>query len=158
MDAEQTRAFLLKLPHVAETMQWGANLVYWAGDKAIGGKMFALLNLDEPTVVSKPAPVASFYVGPEQYSELLETEGVLPAPYFARIYWVALARWDVLSTKEVQTLLAQAHAGTLGKLPARTRESLALPKRQRDQLIAQRRLLLQSAVKKKPTISTKAIV
>src|ERR1700712_4622216 len=46
MDAERARAFLLKLPHVVETRQWGDNLVFWVGDKAIGGKMFALLNLD----------------------------------------------------------------------------------------------------------------
>ena len=49
MDAERLRAYLLTLPHVAETMQWGANLVYWVGDKVIGGKMFALIDLDEPT-------------------------------------------------------------------------------------------------------------
>ena len=46
MDAERARAFLLSLPHVAETMQWGANLVFWVGDKSLGGKMFALVNLD----------------------------------------------------------------------------------------------------------------
>ena len=46
MDAESTRAYLLKLPSVVETLQWGNNLVFWVGDKAIGGKMFALLNLD----------------------------------------------------------------------------------------------------------------
>ena len=48
MDAERLRAYLLALPHVVETMQWGANLVFWVGDKAIGGKMFALINLDDP--------------------------------------------------------------------------------------------------------------
>ena len=42
MDAERLREYVLSLPHVVETMQWGANLVYWVGDKAIGGKMFAL--------------------------------------------------------------------------------------------------------------------
>ena len=41
MDAERVREYLLQLPHVVETMQWGANLVFWVGDKAIGGKMFA---------------------------------------------------------------------------------------------------------------------
>ncbi len=45
MDAERVRAFLLTLPHVAETLQWGDNLVFWVGDKSIGGKMFALVNL-----------------------------------------------------------------------------------------------------------------
>ena len=39
---QNEREFLLQLPHVVETMQWGANLVFWVGDKAIGGKMFAL--------------------------------------------------------------------------------------------------------------------
>ena len=46
IDAERIRAYLLTLPHAVETMQWGANLVFWVGDKAIGGKMFALVNLD----------------------------------------------------------------------------------------------------------------
>ena len=60
MDAERLRVFLLTLPHTAETMQWGANLVFWVGDKAIGGKMFALLNLDEPGDHGRPqaAPAA----------------------------------------------------------------------------------------------------
>ena len=35
MDSERLRAYLLTLPHVVETMQWGANLVFWVGDKAI---------------------------------------------------------------------------------------------------------------------------
>jgi hypothetical protein len=31
MDAERVREYLLRLPHVVETMQWGANLVFgWA--------------------------------------------------------------------------------------------------------------------------------
>jgi hypothetical protein len=37
MDVERLREYLLRLPHVVETMQWGANLVFWVGDKAIGG-------------------------------------------------------------------------------------------------------------------------
>ena len=32
MDAEHLRAFLLDLPHVTETHQWGNNLLYWVGD------------------------------------------------------------------------------------------------------------------------------
>ncbi len=55
MDAERARAFLLTLPHVVETEQWGHNLVFWVGDKAIGGKMFALINLAKP---SPPMPRA----------------------------------------------------------------------------------------------------
>ena len=87
MDVERIRGFLLELPHVVETMQWGANLVFWVGDKAIGGKMFALANLD-----GDGRAVISYAAGPERYSELLETEGVIPAPYMARIFWVAVER------------------------------------------------------------------
>ena len=105
MDAEQARSFLRKLPHTEETLQWGANLVYWAGDKAIGGKMFALLNLNEDRDPDKPSPVIMFYAGPERYPELLETEGVIPAPYMARIYWVALTHWNVFRRSEFEALL-----------------------------------------------------
>ena len=85
LDAERLREYVLSLPHVVETMQWGANLVYWVGDKAIGGKMFALSNLDEDH-----KGVLSFAAGPERYAELLETDGVFPAPYLARAHWVAI--------------------------------------------------------------------
>lgn len=130
MDAEQLRRFLLKLPHVEETLQWGENLVFWVGDKAIGGKMFALCNLD-----AKPGPVLSFPAGPERYPELLEQEGIRPAPYFARIHWVALEHWGALPPRELQTLLRQAHALVHAKLPKRTREVLALPPSERKQIV-----------------------
>jgi predicted DNA-binding protein (MmcQ/YjbR family) len=58
------------------------------GDKAIGGKMFAVLNLDDDHKA-----VLSFAAGPERYAELLETEGVFPAPYLARAHWVAIRHW-----------------------------------------------------------------
>jgi predicted DNA-binding protein (MmcQ/YjbR family) len=101
MDAEIAREFLLKLPDVVETMQWGANLVFWVGDKAIGGKMFALLNLD-----GDGKAVLSFAAGPERYAELVEVEGVIPAPYMARIYWVALEDWNALRVAELRSYCA----------------------------------------------------
>src|SRR5215471_572654 len=104
MDAERIRAMLLKLPHVAETMQWGANLVFWVGDKAVGGKMFTLVNLD-----GDGRAVISYCAGPERYAELLEREGILPAPYLARAYWVAVERWSVFSNSEWQSELTAAH-------------------------------------------------
>ena len=81
-------------------MQWGANLVFWVGDKAIGGKMFALANLDEDHTA-----VLSFAAGPERYAELLETEGVFPAPYLARAHWVAIEHWGVFRSSELEELL-----------------------------------------------------
>ena len=136
MDAERVREFLLKLPHVEETMQWGENLVFWAGDKAIGGKMFALASLD-----GRGKGVLSFAAGSDRYNELLENEGVIPAPYMARIYWVCLERWDVLPQRELEDLLTRAYELVFGKLPKRTKDVLAMPATQRRKVIAERKKL-----------------
>jgi len=119
MDAERVRAFLLTLPHVAETLQWGDNLVFWVGDKSIGGKMFALINLSADV-----HGVISFAAGPERALELLELEAFYPAPYLARAHWVATRDWNSLRPPEWQAELRNAHAVVFAKLPKRTREKL----------------------------------
>jgi len=137
MDAELARAFLLKLPHVEETMQWGENLVFWVGDKPIGGKMFALVNREEDG-----NGVISFHAGQERYAELLEIDGVIPAPYMARIFWVALTRWDAISARELLELLRNGRDSVYAKLPQRTKGVLAMSPSARNKLIAERRKLL----------------
>ena len=125
MDVEQARLFLRKRPHVEETMQWGANLVYWAAPKAIGGKMFALIDLNEDMRREEGRrPVLAFYAGPLAYPELLERDGVIPAPYLARAYWVALAYWEAVPTQELKRLLEAAHVGVTARLPRKTRDLL----------------------------------
>jgi predicted DNA-binding protein (MmcQ/YjbR family) len=137
MDAERAREYLLQLPHVVETMQWGANLVFWVGDKAIGGKMFAVLNLDEDQKA-----VVSFAAGSERYAELLETEGVFPAPYLARAHWVSIRRWGVLRSSELEEHLKLAHSLIYNKLPKRTMDVLAMPAAAQRKLLKDRRKLL----------------
>jgi predicted DNA-binding protein (MmcQ/YjbR family) len=140
MDVERIRAFLLSLPHVVETAQFGG-LVFWVGDKAIGGKMFAWVKLEQtdnhPRVISYPA-------GPERFAELLELDGLFPAPYVARIHWVAAERWSVFRTAEWEHQLRIAYDLTLSKLPPKTRANLTLPRTKQRQLIAERRKLLSS--------------
>ena len=145
MDAERIRAYILTLPHAVETMQWGANLVFWVGDKAVGGKMFALVNLD-----GDGKAVISYAAGPERYSDLLETEGIIPAPYMARIFWVAVERWDVFRTGEWEQELLAAHTLTFDKLPPKVRAVLAMPANQQKRLIAERRKLLAKKAAKAP--------
>ena len=111
---------LLELPHVKETMQWGANLVFWTCDKTAGGKIFAVVDLD-----GLGGPVISYAAGPERFAQLIEQEGIIPAPYFARAYWVAIERWDVFRTSEWKSELLAAHDLVFAKLPKRVRESLA---------------------------------
>jgi predicted DNA-binding protein (MmcQ/YjbR family) len=137
MDAERLREYLLRLPHVVETMQWGANLVFWVGDKAIGGKMFAVINLDDDQ-----RAVLSFAAGPERYAELLETEGVFPAPYLARAHWVAIKHWGVFRSSELEELIELARRLVYDRLPPRTRNVLAMPPAQQRKLVKERKRLL----------------
>jgi predicted DNA-binding protein (MmcQ/YjbR family) len=142
MNVESLRTFLFSLPHVAETMQWGDNLVFWVGDKAIGGKMFAVAQL------SAANRVMSFAAGPERYAELLEVEGVFPAPYMARNYWVSIERYDVFSSNELKDHLRNAHSIVSHKLPKRTKDVLAMPAGELKKLIAARKKLLSPREKK----------
>jgi predicted DNA-binding protein (MmcQ/YjbR family) len=114
-------------------MQWGSNLVFWAGDKAVGGKMFALVNLElgEHGVIS--------YAAGDRFYELIEHEGIKPAPYMARIFWVAADGWSVWRNSEWEDELRTAYERTFAKLPPRTRTVLALPERERNKIIAARR-------------------
>jgi predicted DNA-binding protein (MmcQ/YjbR family) len=146
MDVERARAFLLALPHVVETMQWGDNLVFWVGDKAIGGKMFCLLNLE-----ADARGVMSYSAGVERFAELVEREGIVPAPYMARIHWVAVERWSGLRNAEWESELRAAHEITLAKLPKKVLDVLAMPERARAKLVAERRRVLaeRAAVKGK---------
>jgi predicted DNA-binding protein (MmcQ/YjbR family) len=143
MDAERLRAYLLRLPHVVETMQWGANLVFWVGDKAIGGKMFAVLNLDDGQKA-----VLSFAAGPERYAELLEIEGVFPAPYLARAHWVALKHWGVFRSSELEDLLEHGRRLIYDKLPRKTREVLAMPPSAQRKLLKEKKKLLAARATK----------
>ena len=137
MDNERIRQICLALPHAAETLNWGQVLVYWVGEREIGGKMFALTNAD-----GMERPVLSFHCGAERYHELLENDGISPAPHLARAFWVALERWDALRPREIEEELARAHALIYQKLSRRTKAALALPEKERAKLIRERKKLL----------------
>jgi predicted DNA-binding protein (MmcQ/YjbR family) len=134
MDNERIREICLALPHAAETLNWGHHLVYWAGARELGGKMFAMTDLD-----GTGTGVLWFHAGPEHYHELLEIEGILPAPHLARAYWVAVERWDVLRPREIAEELRRAHELILAKLPKRTRALLELPEKERAKAVRERK-------------------
>lgn len=120
MDNERVREFCLGLPNVSETVNWGHHLVYWVGDRAIGGKMFAMTDLD-----GTGTGVLWFHCGAERFHELLEIDGVVPSPYLARAHWVTLERWDVLRPREIEDELRRAHALVYEKLPKRAKAAPA---------------------------------
>jgi predicted DNA-binding protein (MmcQ/YjbR family) len=94
-------------------MQWGDDLVF-----KIGGKMYAVMPLI-------PAPVKlSFKCTPEEYAQLVEQPGIIPAPYMARAQWVALETFDALSRAELKRLLTQSYELVFAKLPKKAQMEL----------------------------------
>jgi predicted DNA-binding protein (MmcQ/YjbR family) len=114
LDNESVRTHCLSLPHATENVQWGNDLVF-----KIAGKMFAVMALEGPVKYSM-----SFKCSEEKFNELIEQEGIDPAPYMARNKWVAIERFDVLSDKELKSLLRNSYDMVLEKLPKRVREQL----------------------------------
>lgn len=144
MDNERIRAICMALPHVAETLNWGHHLVYWAGDRNIGGKMFAMTDLD-----GSGFGVLWFHCGAERFHELLEIDGVSASPYLARAHWVTLERWNALRPREIEEELTRAHALIFERLPKRTKTVLAMPEKERLQVIRERKKLLADREKAK---------
>lgn len=144
MDNERIRTICMSLPHVAETINWGHHLVYWAGDRDIGGKMFAMTDLD-----GSGFGVLWFHCGAERFHELLEIEGISASPYLAKAHWVTVERWDVLRAKQFEEELARAHALIFEKLPKRVKTVLALPEKERNTFIRERKKVLAARAKAK---------
>lgn len=131
MDAERARKFLKSLPDVVETMQWGANLVFWVGDKAVGGKMFALIDLDGDLAHG----VACWCAGAERFDEVLANEELFPARYLARAKWVAAREWGAMRNGEWEAEFRAAHEVIRAKLPKKVKTYLELPPKEQKKLL-----------------------
>jgi predicted DNA-binding protein (MmcQ/YjbR family) len=121
MDIEQVREYCLSFPHATENVQWGNDLVF-----KIAGKMFAVVVLEGASKYC-----LSFKCTEEKFAELIERDGIDPAPYSARYHWVALEGFDALSDKELKTLLKNSYDLVFEKLPKKIKAELGtgpLPK------------------------------
>ncbi|HUK17559.1 MAG TPA: MmcQ/YjbR family DNA-binding protein [Bryobacteraceae bacterium] len=115
MDLAWLRQYCLSFPHATEQVLWGSDLVF-----KIGGKMFAAA----PT---EPAPVClSFKCTVEEYAELVELPGIVPAPYSARYHWVALETEDALPRAQIKRLLRQSYELVFAGLPKKMRAELGV--------------------------------
>jgi predicted DNA-binding protein (MmcQ/YjbR family) len=108
------RDFCLSLPHVTEEIQWEEHLLF-----KIGGKMFAI------TTLGPVGTRLSVKSTPERFAEMTEIPGVIPAPYMARNFWIALERWDALRRGEIEELVRESYALVLAKLPKKKQAEFA---------------------------------
>ena len=120
LDVEWVRDRCLSFPYATEQVTWGIDLTF-----RISGKIFAV-------TVLEPARVwLSFKCSAENFAELTERTGIIPAPYMARAQWVALETKDALPKEELAHLLRQSYDLVFAKLPKKTREALLQPPRPR---------------------------
>ncbi len=113
MNIDQLRKLCLSFPSATEQIQWGDDLLF-----KVAGKMFAITPLE-------PARVwLSLKVTPENFAELTERPGVIPAPYLARAKWIALESRDAFSFAELATLLRSSYDLVVAKLPRKTRDAV----------------------------------
>ncbi len=118
MDIEWVRLHCLSHPHVTEQVQWGNDLLF-----KVGGKMFAGVPLE-------PARVwLSLKADPEEFAELVETPGVIPAPYLARAKWIAIESERALSRNEVLRLISKSYEMVFAKLTKKLQAELAAGKK-----------------------------
>ena len=114
MDIDAIRRHCLGFPHTTENVQWGADLVF-----KVDGKMFAVTPLEVAPVL------LSFKASPENFAELCERPGIIPAPYMARAQWVALESLSAIPDNELRELLAESYRLVWERLPKKRREALA---------------------------------
>jgi predicted DNA-binding protein (MmcQ/YjbR family) len=112
MNLDAIRSYCLSLPHATEGIQWGNDLLF-----RISGKIFAVIGLDPPNSLA-------FKCTPEKFDELIERDGIIPAPYMARNKWVKLETLDVLGDRELKTLINNSYEMILSKLPKKTQAEL----------------------------------
>ena len=81
--------------------------------------MFAVASLDPKYEIKM-----SFKCTPEKFSELIEENEIVPAPYVARYHWVALKDYNALPARELKSLLKIAYELVRDKLPKKIQKQL----------------------------------
>jgi len=114
MNIDQLRKICLGFPGATEQIQWEDDLLF-----KVGGKMFAITPLE-------PARLwLSLKVDQEEFAELIERPGIIPAPYLARAKWIAIESAEALPPMEVADLVRKSYELVLAKLPQKARAAVA---------------------------------
>ena len=111
------REFCLTLPHTTEDVQWGSDLLF-----RIASKIYCVTCLEPASPVK-----LSFKCTPEKFAELVEVEGIIPAPYVAKHHWVALVEMSALRQTEIKELVRNSYQLVLQKLPRKQQAELSKP-------------------------------
>jgi predicted DNA-binding protein (MmcQ/YjbR family) len=105
---ETVRAICRALPAATEDVKWGNDLCF-----CVSGRMFTVMNLEPPHSIA-------FKCTPEEFGELIERPGIIPAPYMdmARNMWVQEQELgEALNRKELERLVKTSYELVVARLP-----------------------------------------
>ncbi len=115
MTIEDLQSICSKFKGVTEDIKWENHLCFNIGDK-----MFLVTAPDRLPIT------ASFKASDEDFNELTERDGFIPAPYMAKHKWVFVDNINRLSKKEWQNYAKQAYELVASKLSMKFRKSIGL--------------------------------
>ena len=104
----------MSFPGATEEVQWGADYLY-----KVGGKTFVFSSMDNFSEI-----VLSVKSTPDAFAELVEQEGIIPAPYLARNKWVAVKRDSKIKIPELKKLIKISYELVFAKLPKKKRDEI----------------------------------
>jgi len=108
-DVDEIRAFCLSFPDVTEDLPWAEDLCF-----KVRGKIFVGLALSDGRF-----PRLTLKSSPETFHELLETEGITPAPYVGRYKWIQIASSNLLPASEMESLIRKSYELVAARAPGR---------------------------------------
>ncbi len=114
MNIESLQKICLSLPAVTEDVKWDNDLCF-----LIGGKMFCIVALDPPFK-------CSFKVNDEEFEELSNSPGFMPAAYMARAKWVTVTDSSKLNKKDWENFIKQSHELIKKKLTKKLKDELGI--------------------------------
>ncbi len=108
------RDYCLGFPGAAEEMQWGDHLLF-----KVGGKMFVIASMN-----NEAENMMSLKSDPEVFEELIEREGIIPAPYMARNKWISVQKHCRIRQAELKDLIKVSYKLVFAKLPKKTQMAI----------------------------------
>jgi len=110
MNLDKLRSICMSFPGVTEGIKWEDHICFMVAEK-----MFC---------ITSESGGANVKVTPEQFDELTDRDGILPAPYMAHNKWLYIERFSALKPKEWEFYLRQSYDIIASKLPKKTRDGL----------------------------------
>lgn len=104
MSLDEIRSHCLALKGATEDSPWDGHFAY-----KVGGKMFVITSAMNPVSMS-------IKVSEDDFAELVERDGIIPAPYLAKHKWVQLKNANVVNARELKSLLTKSYELIKSKL------------------------------------------